>query len=494
MKGREKGKGALLLFTFYLAAGCSRTAPVTTPARSDPVAQLAADITIATRAPGVARGAWGVSVYSLDRGEPLFALNDTTLLVPASTAKLIALAAAAESVGWNYRYETVLRATGPVVDGVVQGDLIAVGSGDPSIGGRGGTELAAFVNVLKAAGIRRVEGRVIGDDNALEEPRPQLGWAWDDLGYTTGAIFGALNAAENRLELTVSPGPAAGTSASVLTPPTAYRPIDNRVATSPPGSQPLIWPEQRPGLPFLTIAGSIPAGAAPARLQVSAGNPTFWFAASLRHAMVAAGVEVTGEAFDIDDLVPVFDPASASTLYVHMSPPLSELARPMLKDSLNLYAEAALRLNTPGGTFPTNDAALEGLRKTLAGWDIPADGWQVVDGSGLSRRNAVAAGTLIAVLRRMWDPTGASPWMVSLPVAGVDGTLAGRMADTAAARNVRAKTGTMSNIRALAGYAQTRDGEPLAFAILVNNFEGPGAAAIEAIDRIAVALASFSRK
>ena len=94
----------------------------------------------------------------------------------------------------------------------------------------------------------------------------------------------------------------------------------------------------------------------------------------------------------------------------------------------------------------------------------------------------------------MYDPSGASPWMTALPVAGRDGTLAGRMAGTPAEGNVRAKTGTMSNIRTLAGYVRTRDGENLAFAILTDNFEGSGTAAADAVDRIAVRLASFSRQ
>jgi D-alanyl-D-alanine carboxypeptidase/D-alanyl-D-alanine-endopeptidase (penicillin-binding protein 4) len=479
--------------TFYLAA-CAKTPAAIAPTHvADPLATLAADITSTIRTPGVARGIWGIFVYSLDRGEALFALDDRTLLVPASTIKLVSLAAAVDAVGWDFRYETVLRATGPVVDGVVQGDLIVVGSGDPSIGGRGGTELAAFVNVLKAAGIRRVEGRVIGDDNGIEEPRPQLAWAWDDLGYPTGAIFGALNADENRLDVVITAGPTEGTAASVsVMPRAAYRPLDNRVSTSAPGSAQLIWPEQKPGVPYLTIAGSIPAGAPPSRMLVSAGNPTFWFASLLRHELLVGGIEVVGEAFDIDDLIPAVDSESGSTLYIHTSPPLSEIARPMLKDSINLYGEAALRLSASASST-TNDSALEGLRRTLSAWGIEDDAWQVVDGSGLSRRNAVAATTLVAVLRRMWDPAGASPWMNSLAVAGVDGTLARRMSGTAAAGNVRAKTGTMSNIRSLAGYVRTKEGEPLAFAIMVNNFEGPGAAAVDAIDRIAVTLANFSR-
>jgi serine-type D-Ala-D-Ala carboxypeptidase/endopeptidase (penicillin-binding protein 4) len=99
----------------------------------------------------------------------------------------------------------------------------------------------------------------------------------------------------------------------------------------------------------------------------------------------------------------------------------------------------------------------------------------------------------MAILQRMQDPTAASPFVRALPVAGVDGSLANRMRDTAAAGNVRAKTGTMSNIRSLAGYATTRDGERLAFVAMVNNFEGAGATANQALDAIAVALATFSR-
>jgi D-alanyl-D-alanine carboxypeptidase/D-alanyl-D-alanine-endopeptidase (penicillin-binding protein 4) len=93
----------------------------------------------------------------------------------------------------------------------------------------------------------------------------------------------------------------------------------------------------------------------------------------------------------------------------------------------------------------------------------------------------------------MYDPSGTSPWMTALPVAGVDGTLAGRMKGTPGENTVRAKTGTMSNVRSLAGYVTTRDGEPLAFVALVNNFEGTGAQANAALDAIAVRLASFSR-
>ncbi len=443
--------------------------------------------------PGVQRAAWGIVVESLDRGDRLFELNPRNLLVPASVAKLVTLATAVDAVGWDYRYETTLQATGPIVDGVLDGDLVVVGSGDPAIGGRAGDDISVIVAAIKAQGIRRINGRIVGDDDAFEDPRPGLAWAWDDLGYTFGSLYGALNFAENRMAVTIAPGESEGRPTTItVDPQAAYRPLNNRIVTGPRGSMQLMWPEQRPGDPFLTLAGSIPVGDPAATLNVSSGNPTFWFASVLRHRLLADGVEVTGEAFDVDDAWPRPDRSSARTIYTYRSHPLSEIAQPMIGDSINLYGEALFRLNASSPPR-TNDAALEGMGQRLETWGIARGGWQLIDGSGLSRRDVVAPDTLVAVLRRMHDPSGTSPWMTALPIAGRDGTLNGRMKGTAAENNVRAKTGTMSNIRALAGYVKTRAGEPLAFAIMVENFEGTGAQAVAAMDSIAVRLAGFSR-
>ncbi len=444
--------------------------------------------------PGVRRGVWGIVVHSLDRDERLFELNPGTLLVPASAAKLVSVASAAEAVGWDYRFHTEVRAAGSIEDGTLLGDLIVVGSGDPSIGGRGGDDLANWVGALRAVGVHRIQGRVIGDDDAIEEPRPALAWAWDDIGYATGAIYGALNVLENRMTVTVISGLTEGGPTTLRTDPFgAHRALANRTVTGPRGSQPFAWPEQRPGEPFLTIAGSVPAGSRSITLTVSAGNPTLWFANVLREVLVSGGVDVTGGAYDIDDVVPRPDTASSDLLFTYTSPPLRDLVRPLLKDSLNLYGEAVMRLNATPGTFPTNDAALEGLRKRLADWGIPADHQQLIDGSGLSRRNTIAAEALLTVLRRMHDQTDTSPFMAALPIAAMDGSLAGRMRGTPGAGNIRAKTGTMTNVRSLAGYVTTRDRERLAFVIMLNNFEGNGAAANDAIDALAVRLATFTR-
>jgi serine-type D-Ala-D-Ala carboxypeptidase/endopeptidase (penicillin-binding protein 4) len=226
---------------------------------------------------------------------------------------------------------------------------------------------------------------------------------------------------------------------------------------------------------------------------VTVGNPTYWFASVLRNQLQAQGVEAGGGAWDIDDVGPLPNRDRAVVIFTHRSRPLREIVQPLLKESINLYAESVMRLNATPGRVLTNDAALEGFGKRLASWNIPSTSQQQVDGSGLSRRSTITAETVLAVLQHMHDASGLSPFVTALPIAGVDGTLSERMKSTPAAGHVRAKTGTMSNIRSLAGYVKTRDGETLAFVAIVNNFEGTGASANQALDRIAVALASLSR-
>jgi D-alanyl-D-alanine carboxypeptidase/D-alanyl-D-alanine-endopeptidase (penicillin-binding protein 4) len=502
---RSRRQHALSVFCVLHAAfliSCAANAPLafrSPQARAvasvtDAVSALHVDLLALTHTAGVQRGSWGIVVQSLDNEERLFELNPHALLVPASVAKLVSAATAADAVGWNYAWSTQLEAAGEVRDGVLSGDLIVTGGGDPATGGRGGDDaIEAFITALKRAGIRRIDGRVVGDDDALEDGRPAFAWAWDDLGYPSGALYGALNYAENKTLVTIGAGSAAGAATEIsLDASSQGRPLLNRTVTVARGAPQLIWAEQRPGEIPLTIAGSIPAGARPARLTISAGNPTTWFVTVLRNRLILEGIEVTGAAVDVDDLDT--RPISTQRLATYRSHPLGEITQPMLKESINLYAEAAMRLNaaTASGAIG-NDAALDGFNARMQAWGIPREGFQMVDGSGLSRRDVLAADTLVTVLRRMYDATGASPWMRALPIAGVDGSLDTRLKGTLAEGNLRAKTGTMSNIRSLAGYVTTADGEHLAFAILLNDFEGTGAQALQAIDAIAVKLATFRR-
>jgi serine-type D-Ala-D-Ala carboxypeptidase/endopeptidase (penicillin-binding protein 4) len=469
--------------------------PAVAPAVNPVIERLRQDLVAETAMPNLRRAVWGVVVHSLDRDERLFELNPQTLLVPASAAKIVSALSAADAVGWDYRFETEVRATAPIVDGVLTGDLIAVGAGDPTPEGRAGDSLQVWVDALKAVGLRRIEGRVIGDDDAIDEPRPGAAWSWEDLGYTSGALFGALNATENRTTVTVAPGAREGAPATLSVDDFARdRPLVNRTVTTA-STAPFVWPEQRPGEEALTITGFVGPTTAPVRMTISTGNPTQWFVSLLRDRLIRSGVTVTGRAADLDDVQPAPDRSVSTLLYTHRSRTLADIAKVMLKDSINLYGEALLRVNATSRTAPvTNDMALESLRKRLGAWGIPRDGALLVDGSGLSRRNLMAPEAVYLLLKKAFDPAGTSPFVSGLPVAGVDGSLAARMKGTAAEGNLRAKTGTMSNIRSLAGYVTTRDGEHLALVVIVNNYEGIGTNATDSMDRMAVRLAEFTRQ
>jgi D-alanyl-D-alanine carboxypeptidase/D-alanyl-D-alanine-endopeptidase (penicillin-binding protein 4) len=487
---------------FACAKAPPATTPIALPPAVDPLQQLRTDIDTLLDRPGHRYGHWGIVVESLARSDRLYERDPRTLLVPASTLKLVTVAVAGEAVGWDYRFETQLLATGPIVNGVLKGDLLIVGSGDPSLLGPPGTDLMSpatpistpWVDALRQRGVTRIDGRVIADDDSADEPRAGFAWSWDDLGFAYGALAGALNVAENVTTLAVSPGNAVGLPTIVEPlPGGANLPVVNHSTTALPGGKPTLWPEFRPGDGALAIHGTIPAGAGPVKVVAAVGNPTLWFARVVRHDLLKAGIDVTGPPSDGDEVPIVPSRLGATLLHAHLSPPLSDVVKPLMKDSLNLYAETVLWLATGREGPRSTGAALDAARLRLQQWGIPPEGIQIVDGSGLSRRDVLSAETLITILRRFYDPAGASPWMQSFPIAGRDGSLEKRMIGTAAEGNALAKTGSMSNIRTLAGYVKTADGEPLAFAILANNFEGPASGVTATIDAIVARLSSLSR-
>ena len=162
-------------------------------------------------APALSHAFWGVLVKSLATNKTWYSLNAGKLMMPASTMKVVTLAAAAERLGWDFRYETRLLGTGPISDGVLHGDLIVVGSGDPSIDDWDGAATRLFADwtdQLKAAGVSAIEGRIIGDDNAFDDDGIGFGWSWDDLGASFAAGVSALQFNESSAQVTISAGPA----------------------------------------------------------------------------------------------------------------------------------------------------------------------------------------------------------------------------------------------------------------------------------------------
>jgi D-alanyl-D-alanine carboxypeptidase/D-alanyl-D-alanine-endopeptidase (penicillin-binding protein 4) len=441
------------------------------------------DIDSILSAPELARGSWGVLIKSLKTGETLYSLNANKLLLPASNMKIVTLAAAAEDLGWNYTYTTSLRAGGAVLGGVLDGSLVVVGSGDPSLAAADGVAdrvFADWTSQLKAAGVRSIVGGVVGLDNPMDDEALGAGWMWDDLVEDYAAGVGALQLNEDAVRVTVSPGPAVGTSAGIsVTPFPGALTIDNGVTTAAASVQPVLRARRLPGSSRLELRGSIPLGQPPVALAVSVDNPTQFFVDALRTELIRNGISVDGPARVASRNVQ----ASGRPIVEYRSPPLSVLAVRLMKISQNQYAETLYR--TIGGR--------EGVLKVLQPWGVTPTDLVQRDGSGLSRYDLVTPQALVTILAHVaGDAALKGPFEASLPVAG-DLGLTNRMKGTPAEGNARAKTGSMTAVRALSGYVTGADGEPLVYSIIANNFEVEAAVINRATDAIVVRLAQFKR-
>ena len=447
------------------------------------------DITALLDAPELKRVSWGIDIRTLGRDQVLYARAPQKLLLPASNVKVITLAAAAERLGWDFTFATELSLSGPVDGGVLYGDLVVAGSGDPSLDDWDGkaTELfRAWARELKVRGISVVAGRVIGDDNRLPDVLLGAGWAWDDLDRSFATGVGALQFNQNTARLVVAPGAAVNEPALARIEPYGSG-LTLRIAMQTSVAQgPLALETQRgAGSPVLEARGTIPLGAQGIRRNVSVVNPTLYFVNALREALVASGIEVRGAAADIDDLIDPSIVQHRTPVLTYQSPPLSELAVTMMKLSQNLFAETLLQ--AVGGSTA--------VRKQLSDWGIEDGAVVVADGSGLSRYNMATAASFVTILGRVYlDERLRGPFVASLPIAGRDGTLANRMKGTAAEDNAHAKTGAFSNARGLAGYVRTAEGEPIVFSILANNFGTTADVVERTADAVVVKLAEFSRR
>ena len=434
------------------------------------------------------------------RDETLYAQNAHTLLLPASTMKIVTLAAAADRLGWDFTYRTRVTAVGAIQGGMLGGDLLIEGSGDPSLDdwdGAASEVFARWARELQKAGIRRITGRIVGDDNAFDDEGLGEGWAWDDLGSSYATRVGGLQYNENAARVVVGPGESAGEPANVTVEPEAAQLVlRNLVATVPAGAPGSIQLRLLPLTATLELRGAVRVDQSPVTMNASVPNPTLYFANAVRLALVRNGIEVDGPAVDIDDLRDPPSRGAAPALTEAVSPPLATLASTMMKFSQNLFAESLLK-TTGGSTSGTGstDAGLTVVKATLAAWGVSANDVLMVDGSGLSRYNLITPDALASVLMHVYkDDRLRERFIEALPNAGIDGTLSERMHDTSALGNARAKTGSLSNTRALAGYVHTADREPLVFAILANNTGVEARVVDAATDAIVGALAAFSRR
>ena len=491
------------VLTLLLPACAARSASPAvrdaTQAPLDAVGQLQRDLGAMFKAAPVEHAQWGVNFYSLHEGDTLYSLNPFEFMVPASNQKILTTAAAAERLGWEYRFTTRVLATGPLGgDGTISGDLVVIGNGDPTINPRHPARWRAFDDwaaVLRSKGVKIINGNLIGDDNAFDEPGWGVGWAWDNLQYGYGAPPSALQYNENQVDVMVGPGIGPDARAIISTSPLGSGlVVDHGVSTGAAASATAVDIARVPGTTLLSVRGHIAAEGKPTTITAAVDNPTTFYLNALREALGRNGIFVSGSILDIDELRSVPDTTAATELIVDRSPPLIEIVDVAMKWSRNIYAETLLLAMAAPGEPATGTRGLQSVRETLRTWGLVPEAYLPRDGSGLSRYDYVSADALTWLLTYLWmEPRHGEVYRSTLPVSGVSGTLATRMKGTPAEGRVVAKTGTLSNVRALSGYVTTLSGETVAFSILANNFR-VSAAEIDAImDRALNRIVAFKR-
>jgi D-alanyl-D-alanine carboxypeptidase/D-alanyl-D-alanine-endopeptidase (penicillin-binding protein 4) len=479
------------------APGTKHPAPSTPPSLSASARRaLSRDLDTIFDDPVLARALLGVRVDVLGP-EPvhLYARNAAKLVMPASNMKLLTVAVAADRLGWDYRYKTRLEAAGTIENGVLHGDLVVVGSGDPSIEA---TEtgppplFGEWAEALRQAGIQRVDGRLIGDDDAFEEEGLGAGWAWDYLAAGYAAPSGALNYNLNQITIRATPGAAPGDAVRLDVWPAGHGlTIVNELTTGAADSAVTVDLFRLRGSATLAVRGNLRAGGNALSRTASVDNPTRFFVEAFRLALETGGVPVRDGAWDKDDVRDGPPAGDRRVIATHDSAPFSELAVALMKASLNFDTEVVLKtIGVAVSQSGTTAAGQAAARETLTAWGIPPDAYVMYDGSGLSRYNYVSADAIVTLLTHVWqDPRLRDPFIASLPIAGVDGTLATRMRGTVLEGKVDAKTGTISNVRSLSGFLVTKSGEHIVFSMIANHFTSSSSAVDAVVEKALARLA-----
>jgi D-alanyl-D-alanine carboxypeptidase/D-alanyl-D-alanine-endopeptidase (penicillin-binding protein 4) len=451
---------------------------------------------------------WGVLVVDPGRNETLYTHNAGKLFMPASNMKIVTSSVALTLLGADYRWRTSFATRGRVSNGTLDGDLIVVGRGDPTVSDhmRGDAlgPLRDVADSLAAHGIKRIRGRIVAEGDAFPGDTHGYGWDWDDFTYGYGAGVDELLFNEGYTRVVVRGADApGGEPTSWTTPVSAYPPLKMLARTVTPTdtgrrrSRVEALPDTATG--GYVITGTI-APHDSVELELANPEPDRSYLAALREALALRGVAVTepvGRASAsrtrvTKSLVPNGS-APADTLFHLLSPPLRAVLPALMKPSQNQIAEIFLRtLGYARTGVGDADSGRRVVDAQMRAWGVTPEHDVVVrDGSGLSRHDYVTPWALVKILTTIRADTAFRAYYDALPIAGVDGTIRSRMRGTPAEGNVHAKTGTVDKARSLSGYVTTADGRQLVFSFLCNNYTVPTREVERVQDAIAARLAAM---
>lgn len=480
------------------------------PADSLAIQQLLRQVEAFQASPAVRYGTVALSVRRVRDGEEFIGYNARMSLPSASTLKLITTATALAVLGPNYTYTTNLEYDGAIKDSVLTGNLYIRGTGDPSLGSWRFPAyydlpalLKSWSNEVRTAGIRKIQGMVVGDASLYDDLTTPGTWPFGDLGNYYGASLSALNINENLYRVFFRPGKSVGAPTSVLRtdPLLPYLIFRNTVTTDAAntGDQVNIY-----GAPFSTqqwLTGKVPMGEPANEFSVkgSLPDPAFFTAFALHNQLIQDTILISGQPMSEGGGLPktVVSGGKRTLLNQHKSPLLTELIQQTNYQSINLYAEALLRTTALAlaKSVRSTNASVDALTAYWKNKGVTMDGFRIRDGSGLSTVGALTADNMTGILSSMGRENVFPLFYETIPVVGQTGTVRSLARGTAAAGNIRAKSGSIEGVRAYAGYFTAADGERMSFCVLVNKFTpGQNRAVTSALEKIFVSLVGLHGK
>ncbi len=422
---------------------------------------------------------WGIRIASMETGAVLYETNALKLLKPASNAKLFTGALALELLGPDFRIRTSLYANNAPQGGVLNGDLLVYGRGDPSFsatfdGNSKTNPLAKLVRAVREAGIRRITGALLGDNTFFSGPPYGTDWSWDDLQYYYGAEASALSVQDNVIDLSIRPAESVNAPCRVtVTPVLPFLEVLNRTITTAPKVPATLRIERPIGGNRVFISGSLALGHSSWNDSVSVENTPLWFVTRLKEELAQAGIIVDGGVRAIQWPERSTSVEGWKEVGSVSSVELRTIVQRMMKISQNLYAQLLLLevgMKVPDSTTETTEqVGIHRLNDFVRRAGIDPAQVRLNDGAGLSRSALVTPLAIVDLLRYMARQTNAEVFRASLPEAGTDGTLRNRLKELKG--RLRAKTGSFRYVDTLAGYLTTQAGEELVFSLMLNAFD-----------------------
>ncbi|WP_299355555.1 D-alanyl-D-alanine carboxypeptidase/D-alanyl-D-alanine-endopeptidase [Mucilaginibacter sp.] len=409
-----------------------------------------------------------LTVLDAKTGEQVFTANPNIGLAPGSTLKTVTTITAFNMLGKDFKYQTPFGYNGTITDGILNGDLIIKGSGDPTLGSRRWETtttnyiLNQLVAALKQAGIKKINGRIIGDDTLYGSQSIPDGWIWQDLGTYYGAGATALCWHENQFDINLKTGPV-GSAIKVAgtTPLTPYLNFKSELTTGAAGTGDNAYPYLPAGLTnIMYLRGTYAIDQTKKLISAAYPDPAFDAAFRLLDTLMRLGITVTGTPESTLSLTAkgLQTPAMTTTLTTLLSPSLSQIVYCTNRKSLNLYAEELLKaIALKGSKEATTANGITVLQNFWKARGIDANAMDMIDGCGLSPEDRITTLTVAAIMQSAKKESWFADFYDSLPIYN----------------DMHMKSGSIHNVQAYTGY-QTHQGRELVFSIMINNYNGPG--------------------